>query len=293
MKVSGVTIVKNAVIYGYPIVESIKSLLPLVDEFIINVGKSEDNTKELINSIADRKIKIIETEWDETLRTGGQILSLQTNIALKQCSGDWIFYLQADEVIHENDYDNIYEAMKTNFSNNKIDGLAFEFIHFYGSAWTYQNARNWYKHEVRIIRNYSNIVSYGDAQSFRMSNGKKLKAKVINAKIYHYGWARPPEVLLKKVIDFNKLWHNDEYIKIKFANFDIKKCLSDLDNLRVFIGTHPRVMYNNCDIISLDNFLFVMQLRENYLRQRTFLQFLRGLFRRIPLGQHRGFKQIS
>ncbi|MCS7152163.1 MAG: glycosyltransferase [Endomicrobia bacterium] len=292
MKISGATIVKNAVLYGYPIVESIKSLLPLVDEYVVNIGKSQDDTKKLIESIKDPKIKIIETEWDESIRTGGLILSIQTNYAIKHCTGDWIFYLQADEVLHEDDYDEIYNTIKVFNDDQRVDGFAFNFLHFYGSAWTYKNARNWYKNEVRIIRNNGKIFSYGDAQSFRLIDGEKPKAKLINARIFHYGWARPHSVLIKKVVDFNKLWHNDEYIVTKFADFDIYKCLNELDNLEVFTGRHPKVMMGNKEFLSLENFLFIMQLREKYIKQRSILQYLKALSKKIPIGRYRGFKKI-
>src|SRR3990172_8381172 len=112
MKVSGFTFCRNMIKYDFPIVESIRSILPIVDEFIVNVGKSEDHTLELIQSIGDSKIKIIESVWDESLRKDGLILSQQTNIALKQCTGDWAFYLQADEVVHEDDLSGLARLME-------------------------------------------------------------------------------------------------------------------------------------------------------------------------------------
>ncbi len=45
MKVSGFTIIKNAVINGYPIVEAITSILPVVDEMIVLVGDCDDDTQ--------------------------------------------------------------------------------------------------------------------------------------------------------------------------------------------------------------------------------------------------------
>src|SRR5665213_914838 len=105
MKISGFTIVRNAVKFNYPVVESICSILPICDEFIVNVGDSDDGTLEMIKSIASPKIKIIETKWD--MSQGPTVLSEQTNIALKHCSGQWAFYLQTDEVIHERDLPNI------------------------------------------------------------------------------------------------------------------------------------------------------------------------------------------
>src|SRR5881628_445587 len=125
MKVSGFTFCRNAVRYDYPVVESIRSILPIVDEFIVNVGQCEDGTLELIRSIGEPKIRIVESVWDETLRKDGLIYAQQTNIALASCTGDWAFYLQADEVIHEDDLPNILQAMRDNLGKTEVLGLLF------------------------------------------------------------------------------------------------------------------------------------------------------------------------
>ncbi|MEW6102595.1 MAG: glycosyltransferase [bacterium] len=292
MKVSGATFVRNAVIYQYPIIESIKSLLPLCDEIIVNIGKSDDNTKEIILSVRSEKIKIIEEEWDIALRKNGLILSQQSNIAIENCTGNWIFYLQADEVIHENDYEKIYNAMKGYKDNLQVDGLVFDYIHFYGSAWTYQDARNWYKQEVRIIRNNGQIRSYGDAQGFRLLDGKKPNAKLTGAKIYHYGWARPFTIMKNKMINFDKLWHDDNYISQKYKDETLVDCFRDLDNLKVFTETHPNVVYENKELLNLGNLLFIITKREKYLKNRTIRECLKGISKRVPIGVYKGFKLI-
>ena len=61
MKVTGFSFIRNAVQFDYPIVEAIRSVLPLCDDFVIAVGKSDDTTLELVKSIDPDKIKIIET----------------------------------------------------------------------------------------------------------------------------------------------------------------------------------------------------------------------------------------
>ena len=114
MKVTGFTIIRNAVKYDYPVVESIRSILPICDEFIVAVGESEDETRELVASIAPDKIKIIDTKWDLSLRTGGRVLADETNKALEAISPDtdWAFYIQADEVMHEQWLPHLVEVME-------------------------------------------------------------------------------------------------------------------------------------------------------------------------------------
>src|SRR5438552_2969351 len=130
MKISGFTFCRNAVRYDYPLVESIRSILPVVDEFVVNVGRCDDGTLEVVRSIGDPKIRIIESVWDDTLRKGGLIYSQQTNIALSHCTGDWAFYLQADEVVHEDDLPAIVASMRTHQGNLAIKGLMFRYLHF-------------------------------------------------------------------------------------------------------------------------------------------------------------------
>ena len=86
MKVAGFTFIRNAVRYDYPVVESITSLLPLVDELVVCVGNSDDSTLALIESIASPKIKIFHSVWDDSLREGGKVLAVETNKALAAVS---------------------------------------------------------------------------------------------------------------------------------------------------------------------------------------------------------------
>lgn len=239
MKVSGFTIVRNGVLYAYPFKEAILSILPLCDEMIVNVGKSDDDTLKIVKSINDSKIKIIETEWDMSLKDG-KVLSVETNKALNECTGDWCFYIQGDEVLHEKYYDDVRNAMLKYKDDEKAEGIRFFYEHFYGSYdYVQDNYRNWYLREVRIIKNSENIVSWGDAMDFRHKNGSKINSKDIKAKIYHYGWVRPPDKLIKKRSDFEKLYNSDEVAEkniLLFQNYD------DLGNLKKFNGTHPEVM---------------------------------------------------
>lgn len=239
MKVSGFTIVKNGELYAYPYVEAILSILPLCDEMIINVGKSDDDTLEIIRSIDNKKIKIFESDWDMSLK-GGEVLSVETNKALNKCTGDWCFYIQGDEVLHEKYYDNVKNSMISNLVRQKIEGLRFWYKHFYGSYDHVQdNYRKWYIREVRIIRKKDNIISWGDAMDFRHPDGSKLKSIDIDAEIYHYGWVRPPEKLLNKRRDFEKLYNEGETAEKNISGF---QNYDDLGNLKKFEGSHPEVM---------------------------------------------------
>jgi len=241
MKVSGFTFVRNGVKYKYPFVESILSILPICDEFIVNCPESEDNTIEVLNKLKKKhpKIKIIETEWDENMREGGKILAYHTNLALSHCTGDWCFYLQADEVVHEKYLDMIYKSMKKYLKIGKVEGFLFKYLHFYMSYWTYFDKRPFYRREIRIIRNGIGVYSYKDAQGFRIDN-RKLRVVLLDAYIYHYGWVRPEPIMKAKQKNLDRYWHNDEWIEARYK--DMKSIYSNIEGLKFFTGTHPSVM---------------------------------------------------
>jgi hypothetical protein len=250
MKVSGFTIVRNAIKYDYPIVEAITSILPVCDEVVVAVGKSEDDTLALIKSIASPKIKIIETVWDDSLREGGKVLAVETDKALAAISkdSDWAFYIQGDEVIHEKYLPAIKTGMQQYKDDKRVEGLLFDYTHFWGSYDYRADSRKWYRKEIRVIRNDKNIVSYKDAQGFRKKD-EKLNVKQINASVYHYGWVKPPEAQQAKQETFHKLWHSDEWMKQnvpKVEQFDY----SPIDSLERFLGTHPKVMQARIDKIN-------------------------------------------
>ena len=242
MKVSGFTFIKNAVKYDFPFIESVTSILPICDEFIIVHGDSEDETIKLIESINSTKIKVYNTVWNPELREGGLILSDQTNIALSKTTGDWCFYIQGDEVIHEKYLDKIYDSMKLFANDIRIEGLLFKYLHFYGSYDYIATSRQWYRNEIRIVRNSIGVKSYKDAQGFRL-NDRKLNVKAIDAFVYHYGWARPPHIMQNKVKYFHSLWHGKDWIE-KNVKDTVDYDFSTTDTIKLFDGTHPKVMHN-------------------------------------------------
>jgi len=242
MKVCGFTIVRNAVKYDYPVAESIRSILPVCDEFLVLLGNSDDDTLALIEGLGSKKIRIIHSVWDESQKEGGRVLALETNKALdlipKDC--DWAFYIQADEVVHEKYLESILSAMRTWQGDSRVEGLLFNYTHFYGTYKYVGDSRNWYRNEIRIIRNDKSIRSYRDAQGFR-KNDEKLRVKKIDASVYHYGWVKNPETMQNKVVDFHRLWHDEEWIR-KNVNLSDLFDYSAIDSLAVFSGTHPAVM---------------------------------------------------
>jgi hypothetical protein len=252
MKVSGFTFIKNAIIYDYPIVEAIQSILPICDELVVAVGKSDDNTLALIQAIDPYKIKIVETIWDESLRQGGVVLALETDKAFAHISpdSDWAFYIQGDEVINEKYLPIVHQNMQKYKDTEGVDGLLFHYLHFYGSYDYIGTSSQWYTHEIRVIKNNKSIYSYRDAQGFRKKDNEKLSVIPIEAYIYHYGWVKNPYAMQKKQETFHKYWHDDKWIDsnvIKAQLFDYSKGIT---TLKKFEDTHPKVMQERVDRIN-------------------------------------------
>ena len=289
MHVTGFTFIKNAIKYDYPIVEAIKSILPLCDVFVVAVGQSEDDTLELVKSIDPDKIQILETQWDESLREGGVVLARETDKAFQVISekSDWCFYIQGDEVVHEKYHPSIQKAMMQWKDTKEVDGLLFDYLHFYGSYDYVATASNWYKNEVRIIRNNKNIYSYKDAQGFRKNNNQTLCVKSANAYIYHYGWVKPPKNMQEKQKTFQKLWHDDTWVKEhvpEVEEFDY----SGIDRLRLFDGSHPEVMQER---IENRNWYFHHDISHN---KTSFKDYIKSLLHKY-LGldfSYRNYKKI-
>lgn len=240
----------------YPFVESILSILPIVDEFVIALGDNDpdDKTEECLNKIKSDKIKWIHTKWDLQKYAQGSVYAQQSDLAKKACSGDWLFYLQSDEVVHEKYLTEIVKACKDNLLNETVEGLLFHYKHFWGDYEHYIKSHCWYPNEIRIVRNKKDIHSYGDAQSFKVikdfdeldyrtsNNIRKLKVKLLDAEIYHYGWVRPPEKMQSKSKQMDGHYHEKEKIEEIYRKKQKQFDYGNLSMYSVFKESHPKVM---------------------------------------------------
>lgn len=253
MKVCGFSFVKNAVEYDYPVVEAIMSILPVCDKFIVAVGDCNDGTRALIESIDSDKIEIIDTVWDPLLREKGRVLASETNKAFDfiPAEYDWCFYIQGDEVMHEKYLPEIVHSMNKYLDVKEVDGLIMRYTHFYGTFDYYADSRRWYRSEIRIIRNNKGIRSWNDAQGFRWKDGKKLTGVFIDATMYHYGWVRPPKLMMNKLEGAKQYWSVDsKHIKTINQESEEYKYEEGIDSLKQFKGAHPKVMQARIDALN-------------------------------------------
>ncbi|TCC97569.1 glycosyltransferase family protein [Pedobacter hiemivivus] len=292
MKVTGFTFIRNAIANDYPVAEAIRSILPLCDEFVVALGNSTDETAALIKSIAPNKIKIIDTVWDDSLQKGGQVFAEETNKAIKAISPDtdWMIYIQGDECIHEKYHDVIKQEMKNSLNDAQIEGLLLKYVHFYGSYDYYAESRRWYRREIRVLKNLPGIHSYRDAQGFRI-NERKLRVKLIDAYIYHYGWVKTPKALQGKVRNFNQFYQTQDWVE---QNYPVQEAfdMRNADRLVRFEGTHPKVIQNR---IAATNWTFDEDLTKRTPKmslKRRILQKIEDLTG-VRLFEYRNYKIIK
>lgn len=256
MKISGFTMARNTSKFYYPIVESIRSILPIVDEFVVALGDCDpdDNTEALIRGIGSEKIRIIHTTWDMEKYPRGTVNAHQTDLAKEACTGDWLFYLQADEVIHEQYLDTIRAACEQYLDDTRVEGFLFRYKHFFGDFDHFNDHHGWYPYEIRLIRNHPDIHSYIDAQSFRRiphfdytdyrqkEGTHKLHVVLLDAEVYHYGWVRPPAYMQQKSKSFHAIYRGDQDAREAYAKRADTFDYGNLSLYKRFEGTHPAVM---------------------------------------------------
>jgi hypothetical protein len=242
MKISGFTFLRNGLKLGYPFMESIRSILPLVDEFVIALGPCDDGTEELLRTLNDPKIRIIPTQWNERIRNDysikGFVYGQQKSIALFNCTGDWAFYLEGDEVLHEQDLPKIRAAMEKYLNDEKVEALVFDYLHFYGNANTYAWSPRWYRTAPRILRN--TIPAWAPKGLFftvldTQKRTRYPRAAHSGATIYHYGWVRSQEQMNLKASTVPKYGLTNAPPPEKYSEIDPQ-------TLRRFTGTHPATM---------------------------------------------------
>ncbi|EQC44790.1 hypothetical protein [Bacteriovorax sp. Seq25_V] len=293
MKVSGFTFIKNGLSLGYPFTEAIESIAPLCDEVVINVGfedeacTKDDGTYEyLTNKFSDSKYVFLKSYWNPEIQKQGLILSEQTNIALDAITGDYGIYIQGDECLHEKDYESIRAGIRKLEADKSINGLVFNYHHFYGNTNIVKVTKKTYRHEIRLIRNKVGIKSWLDAQGFRNHDDSKIKCFKIDAHIYHYGWARQEQVMSKKTEAFTKLYHGKDFQTEEFH-------YSRIWGLRAFGGTHPKVMEkwilentNEIDILSLP---LDISIKDTRVILSDFIEYLTN----IRIGEYKNFILVS
>ncbi|MCG6955898.1 MAG: hypothetical protein LJF04_07895 [Gemmatimonadetes bacterium] len=241
MLISGFSFARNAVKLDYPLEEALRSILPVVDELVVAVapGDPDDDTRGLVEGIGDPRIRVVDAVWDDTRHQ--EVYADLTNVALDACTGDWALYIQADEVLHEDDLPVLRSRCEELLEDKRVEGLLFDYLHFFGDYRHIQDGQGWYQKEIRVIRTGIGVRSVRDAQSFRYPDQRRITVAPARARVFHYGWVRPPRFMQAKVREFWSHRRSIEEVEAEYGGteeFDY----GPLGRLPLWEGTHPAVM---------------------------------------------------
>lgn len=255
---SGFTLVKNATLREYPVEAVLRTLRAVCDEVVVNVGDSEDDTLERVRDAAGpadggpagdgpggrgasppdggdpAPVRILERTWPEEFGNHLKELSDESNRALEACSREWALYLQADELLHEDDVPDLRRALARADGDDRVEGLLFDYLHFHGSPEWVLEGRRRYRREVRVVRRGAGVRSVRDAQGFRVGGEGGREPRVIRsgARIFHYGYVKSREGLDRKRRLWMR-WFGEE------PDEDRRMTLHAYRGLRRFEGEHP------------------------------------------------------
>lgn len=243
VKTDGFTFVYNVSSLSYPYIESINSILSLVDKFHLLVVSSTDDTLKILQNVFKNEKKIIFHFEEVKNLKRSSLYKFYTNFALSYCANPWCFYIQADEVLPDESIPILKEAIKKVNEDRSIEGILLKYKHFYGSPEYYHEGKGWYNREIRIVRNGIGVNSWGDAQGFRIK-GRKMNVFLSEAYMYHYGWLLPPKVMFRKIHRNMFLAGDIDKIPEEAENIKAEEVYLDTEGLRKFEQNHPKDLRN-------------------------------------------------
>jgi len=299
MTISAYTYVRNGLAMGYPFIQSILSVIDIVDDFVVVLGDSTDGSREAINALKSPKIRVLDTVWDMQLKTGGKLFAQQSNLGLAEMKGDWVIHIQADEVFHENDTTKLLDYIKRYDSNPRVEGLLFPFLNFRGDYNHIHTGRKAHRFEIRAFRNNPLIRAYRDSQGFRKfsseeayrqnEKGNKLRVVKIDVPVFHYNFVRSPKQMKEKTIFFQKFFHEGEELEKKIKSlqeFDYNQ----VDKLEKFDGDHPKSM---ASIIANKDWDFVYDAKKAKISLRH--RFLNKIedWTGYRIGEYKNYKLVK
>lgn len=243
MKISGLSFIRNGVALGYPFTEAIRSILPLVDEMIVVVGRSEDGSREAVEAIGDPRIRIIDSEWHPRITPKASVLAQQTNLGLMHCTGDWVVYVQGNELFHERDLPRMRELMAEHLDNPKVEGLLIERLVFYGDYRHFVRAYpDRFKYVVRAFKPWNGVYAITSAMTFSVfesygERGRSLRCVDSGVDMFRYG-----KLLSTQAMEY-KLKHAPHKLRGDVSvGSDFYYRWVPRDFIRPYTGDHPAVM---------------------------------------------------
>lgn len=194
MTLGGCTFIYNGLKFDYCFRETIQCLKDLCDEVVICAIPSDDGTIEAIRPLLDAKTKLIivdEELWNAT--HGKERLSYFSNIAIANLTTDYTIYIQGDEVLHQDSFKAIREAIETGKNGFMCSRLNL-WRDPYSMLKVEGNRNPCSPQVIRLAKRQYRCI--GDAESL---NAQASFDYVNDILIYHAGFVRKREVMKSKV----------------------------------------------------------------------------------------------
>ena len=161
LPVSSTTFIRNAFTGGFPLFESMATMLALpIDEFVVLDVGSDDGTRAVLADIAaiNPRVKVYDTQW---AKIDAGVFADIANDCIAACRNERVFFYQADEVWHQN----LLPQIQAHWDAG----------HFDLSFWRIQLRKNfhdikWFPHFVHrcIVKGQSHYV--GDGMNTNRTN---------------------------------------------------------------------------------------------------------------------------
>ena len=179
--ISGFLITKNVLEQGYPFVEAIASALPACDEFLVSDGFSTDGTFEILEKISkiNPKIKLHRYRWLD--KKDMTVLADATNEVRGKCQYEYIFSIQANEIIHPETAE-FLKALPT--IHPRVNTFSCPFTQLLNNRKLNEEFR------LRFAKNLQEVISIEDAWRLGLTRNflrkKKLKATLNLKRLSNY-----------------------------------------------------------------------------------------------------------
>lgn len=155
------------------------SIHDLVDELIVIDTGSTDQT---MNICQKYQAAIYSYQWNDDF-------SAARNYGLSKASGDWIIWIDADEVLESANR----QLIRDTISNTKSAMFYLPIINYYGDALPVETDQAYLYYQPRLFRNHLGIKFQNkihEIPKFPESNYTQSTIETIEVPVHHYGYIK-------------------------------------------------------------------------------------------------------
>lgn len=239
---AGIVCVRNGDALDYSWREAVHSLLQVCDEVLISDCDSTDGTREAMNAweCVSTKITLCNYPWSNPERTD-QWYPEWVNYARQHSKAKHCIYLDADEVLHEDDYGLIRKAA------DQGQTLFFKRLNFW------RDAQSLIPEGVccgtKVLRMAPSNMPVPSDYPWLPAEETMKQAQESNIRVFHYGFLRKREAFFKKARVVQRIWAGSYDARLEAAEKFEGNWMTDpnvvpwTNELVPYNGTHPKVIH--------------------------------------------------